>query len=93
MESPLLKDPLFIPNNYVLLRAGDCIIDCRNPELKIPRIQENVTSYQEFVCTICHCQFLIKSDAIMSKFKCCWYECPAYIYLYKQRYYSYQPWE
>lgn len=93
MESPILKEPLFSPNNYIILKAGNCIIDCRNPELKFPKIQENITSYREFTCSLCAARFMIKTEAIGKiDFKCCWYECPAYIRLHRNSYYSYTPW-
>lgn len=82
----------FEPNHYVLLKHGNCIIENKKPDWRLPRKQENGIGYREFKCNICTCLFLYKTDYITSDIKCCNYECNAYIRVYKNSYYSYQPW-
>jgi hypothetical protein len=93
MESPLLKDPLFNPSNYVLVRHGNCIIDAKNPEHKFPKDQENVFPYFTFTCGICNCEFMIKEEAVTKTgtCKCPNYQCTAYIKHNNGTYISYTP--
>ncbi len=94
MVSPCLKDPLFNPSNYVILKFGNCLEDVANPEFKFPKDVENVIPYNEFTCSTCTCKFMIKSEAISKSgiMKCPNYQCPAYIKLNGNIYASYIPW-
>jgi hypothetical protein len=87
------KSPLFNPENYILVRHGNCINDVANPEFKFPKVLDEKFSYREFTCGICNCKFLIRSEAIGKlDFSCPNYQCPAYIHLYRDSYSSYIPW-
>lgn len=82
----------FDPTNYVLIQPGNCIIDCRKPDVIFPRKAEAIVAYREFLCSVCQCRFMIKVEAIQSYYiKCIHYECDAYIRLYNNSYYCYRP--